>query len=184
MNILWVNLHKYPLNMPVVRQAISMTINRTAMANISWSGYSPAVTNLTGVTPGMMSTWSTPALAKKYKVVYDPTAAKKMLLKAGFKMGDNGTLLTPKGDNAQYLHRRADALFGRCGRLATDLAGTQADWDQRQAAGQLKKRVLQQTAVGAVRHRRFLVAMGSESVLYALSEHVSDVFRPVWQVRH
>ena len=97
MNILWVNLHKYPLNMPVVRQAISMTINRTAMANISWSGYSPAVTNLTGVTPGMASTWSTPALAKKYKVVYDPTAAKKMLLKAGFKMGDNGTLLTPKG---------------------------------------------------------------------------------------
>lgn len=97
MNILWVNLHKYPLNMPVVRQAISMTINRTAMANISWSGYSPAVTNLTGVTPGMASTWSTPALAKKYKVVYDPTAAKKMLLKAGFKMGANGMLLTPKG---------------------------------------------------------------------------------------
>ncbi|MDA8193392.1 MAG: ABC transporter substrate-binding protein [Thermaerobacter sp.] len=97
LNILWVNLHAYPLNMLVVRQAISMTINRSAMARISWSGYSPAVTNLTGVTPGMASIWSTPALAAQYPATYNPTAAKQMLLKAGFKMGSNGVLITPRG---------------------------------------------------------------------------------------
>ncbi len=97
MDVLYVNNQVYPMNLQVVRQAMSLAINRTQLANVAWSGYSPAVKDLTGITPGMDKTWSTPTLQHDYAVQYNPTKAKQMLLKAGFKMGANGTLLTPKG---------------------------------------------------------------------------------------
>jgi len=94
---LYVNEQQYPLNLQVVREAISMAVNRQKLSTIAESGYSPPVTNLLGVTPGMSSTWTTPQLEKKYKVVYNPAAAEKLLLKAGFKKGAGGILNTPKG---------------------------------------------------------------------------------------
>ena len=97
LDVLYTNLTHYPFNMPVVRQAISLALNRQAIANIAFSGYSPPVANLTGVTPGMARTWTTPALGREFAAKYNPKAAESMLLKAGFKKSANGTLLTPKG---------------------------------------------------------------------------------------
>lgn len=92
---LYLNLHDYPLNMTVVRQAISMAIDRNALSKIGESGYStPAALN--GVGDSMAKNWSTPALQKKYTATYNPTKAKQMLLKAGFKMKGN-VMYTPKG---------------------------------------------------------------------------------------
>ena len=96
-DVLYVNLHHYPLNLLVVRQAMSAALNRTLISQIGFSGYSPPVTDLLAVSPGLAATWTTPALQRRYKVVFDPALAKSMLLKAGFKMGSNGILLTPKG---------------------------------------------------------------------------------------
>jgi peptide/nickel transport system substrate-binding protein len=74
-----------------------MALNRSKLSTIAESGYSPPVTNLLGVTQGMQSTWATPALEKQYPAVYNPSAAEKLLLKAGFKKGAGGMLMTPKG---------------------------------------------------------------------------------------
>lgn len=92
---LYLNLHDYPLNMPVVRKAISLAINRQALSQIGESGYStPAALNAVG--DSMAANWSTPALQKKYASQYDAAQAKKLLLAAGFK-DQNGTLMTPQG---------------------------------------------------------------------------------------
>jgi peptide/nickel transport system substrate-binding protein len=50
-DVLYVNLHHYPLNMPVVRRAMSAALNRTLISQIGFSGYSPPVTNLLAVFP-------------------------------------------------------------------------------------------------------------------------------------
>jgi peptide/nickel transport system substrate-binding protein len=92
---LYMNLHSYPLNLPVVRQAISMAINRQALSTIGESGYSnPSALN--GVGDSMATNWSTPAIQKKDSATFSPAGAKKMLLAAGFKMS-NGNLVTPQG---------------------------------------------------------------------------------------
>jgi peptide/nickel transport system substrate-binding protein len=92
---LYLNLHDYPYNMPVVRKAISLAINRQALSQIGESGYStPAALNAVG--DSMAANWSTPALQKEYASQYNVAEAKKLLLSAGFKE-QNGKLLTPKG---------------------------------------------------------------------------------------
>ncbi len=96
LDVLFVNDQRYPLNMPVVRRALSEAINRDKVWKIGESGYS-SPTTLNGIPKLMASEWSTPAEQKSAVAVYDPAAAKKMLLKAGFKMGSNGYLLTPQG---------------------------------------------------------------------------------------
>ncbi len=97
LDVLYVNLAHYPFNMLAVRKAISLALNRQAIANIGFSGCSPPVSNMTGVTPGMAKTWTTPALACQFPAQYNPGAATKLLERVGFKMGPNNTLLTPKG---------------------------------------------------------------------------------------
>ena len=93
---LYLNIHDYPLNMPVVRKAISLAINRQALSVIGESGYStPAALN--GVNNSMAANWSTPALQAKFASKYNPSAAKQLLLHAGFKLGKDGMFLTPKG---------------------------------------------------------------------------------------
>ena len=94
--VLNLNLHRYPLNLLVVRKAMSEALNRQALGKIAEAGYATPVA-LNGINSSMAAKWSTPALQKKYRAVYNPTAAKAMLLKAGFKMGANGVLLTPRG---------------------------------------------------------------------------------------
>lgn len=93
---LQVNIHKYPLNMPVVRQAISDAINRHALSVIAESGYSTPA-KLDGIEATMQKKWATPALTKLATPTYSPAKAKALLLHHGFKKGPNGTLLTPKG---------------------------------------------------------------------------------------
>ncbi|MCY0876839.1 MAG: ABC transporter substrate-binding protein [Firmicutes bacterium] len=92
---LYLNVHHYPLTMPVVRQALSLALNRQALSRIGESGYS-APSALNGVNNSMVANWSTPALQAKYASKFNPALAKKMLQKAGFKM-KNGTMMTPKG---------------------------------------------------------------------------------------
>ena len=93
---LYLNIHDYPLNMQVVRQAISLALNRHALSVIGESGYStPAALN--GVNDSMAANWSPPALQAKFASKYNPALAKKMLLNAGFKVGKDGMLVTPKG---------------------------------------------------------------------------------------
>ncbi len=94
--VLEVNLHQYPLNLPVVRHAISDALNRQALSTIAEAGYTTPAT-LNGINSSMAAKWSTPALQHKYRAVYAPSVAKAMLLKAGFKLGSNGILTTPKG---------------------------------------------------------------------------------------
>ncbi len=93
---LYLNLHDYPLNLLVVRKALSLAINRHELSVIGESGYSTPAP-LDGIGSSMASNWATPALQNKYASRYNPAAAKAMLLHAGFKMGSGNVMLTPKG---------------------------------------------------------------------------------------
>ncbi len=96
LDILYLNNQRYPLNIPAVRRALSDAINRRKLSVIAESGYSTPTT-LNGIPKLMASQWSTPTEQKNAQAVYNPKLAKSLLLKAGFKMGKNGYLVTPQG---------------------------------------------------------------------------------------
>lgn len=93
---LYPNLTRYPFNLLAVRKALSDAINRTPLYKIAYSGYSP-VSTLDGIEATMAKKWATPQLTAASQPTYNPKLARKILLKAGFKVGPNGMLNTPKG---------------------------------------------------------------------------------------
>jgi peptide/nickel transport system substrate-binding protein len=90
---------KYPFNMPAVRKALSYAFDRSKMSTAVEQGFAVPMTSATGLLPD----WNQ-FVAPQYKsqtLSYDPAKAKSMLLAAGFKMGSNGKMLTPKGQPFQ-----------------------------------------------------------------------------------
>src|SRR5947209_5885536 len=94
---LFVNDQKYPFSLPVLRQAMSMAINRAKVVKQAEYGYAP-VSDALGMNKAFPK-WEDPSLQKLNKQLstYNPQGAIKLLQKNGFKL-DNGTLMDPKGN--------------------------------------------------------------------------------------
>jgi peptide/nickel transport system substrate-binding protein len=86
----------YPLNLPLVREAISMAINRKTISTLGEWGYEPPITTETGL------------LLPNYKAALDPayksdtysfsvSKAKSLLAKAGLKKNSSGQILAKNG---------------------------------------------------------------------------------------
>ncbi|HKC74309.1 MAG TPA: ABC transporter substrate-binding protein [Chloroflexota bacterium] len=96
--MLYFNDAKYPYNLPAFRQAVSMALNRLAFDNNAEYGYEPP-SHITGLN-GQWANWIDKSVSNA-AATYDPTAARNMLKKAGFKM-QGGHLLDPKGHRVAF----------------------------------------------------------------------------------
>ncbi len=86
----------YPFSIVALRKAISRAVDRKLISRYAESGYAPTVDAL-GINrawPGWIS--KDLAAASKKLATYDPAAARRLLIGAGFSY-DGGTLLDPKG---------------------------------------------------------------------------------------
>ncbi len=95
---LYVTATKYPYNLPVFRQALSMAINRQALNVNAEYGYT-LPTNVTGLS-GAFPTWIDKSIPNTLGQ-YNPQAALSLLMKAGFKM-QGGKLIDPKGQPVAF----------------------------------------------------------------------------------
>jgi peptide/nickel transport system substrate-binding protein len=89
-NALMPNLHKWPTNQLPVRQAISLAINRSLVASEGEAGLEDPVLNTTGITLPTFAAWSGPVASMTVSATGSASAAKQVLVKAGYKMGSNG----------------------------------------------------------------------------------------------
>jgi peptide/nickel transport system substrate-binding protein len=93
---------KYPYSLPAFRKAISMAIDRAKISKIAFYGYQPPAdaVGISRLFPG----WLDPKVAQAGKtlVTYNPSNAKKALLKAGFKYDSSGQLLDPHGQKVSF----------------------------------------------------------------------------------
>jgi len=98
---LYFNLQKYPYSIPAFRKAVSMGIDRMAIVNSALFGY-PKPATATGLDVPF-PTWVNHALDAQSKALttYNPTAAKALLVKAGFKY-KGSTLVDPKGNSIVF----------------------------------------------------------------------------------
>jgi peptide/nickel transport system substrate-binding protein len=85
-NSLEPNLTKWPTNQLVVRQAISLAINRTVIANEGEAGLEYPVTNAAALTLPTFAAWSGPVKNMTNSAVAQPSAARALLEKAGYKL--------------------------------------------------------------------------------------------------
>jgi peptide/nickel transport system substrate-binding protein len=87
----------YPFSIVALRKAISLAVDRRRLALLGENGYTPTVDALgiNRVWPQWMS--EDVAADARALATYDPGAARRMLLAAGFTY-DGTTLLDPKGD--------------------------------------------------------------------------------------
>ncbi len=93
--VMYPNMTKYPFTLPVFRKALSLAINRTAVWKNAEFGYEPP-SDSTGLS-GAWPSWDMAGKGLPNTLAqYNPTAAKNMLMKAGFTMR-NGRLMDPKG---------------------------------------------------------------------------------------
>ncbi|MFB5193254.1 ABC transporter substrate-binding protein [Alicyclobacillus fastidiosus] len=94
------NLKNSILGDKTVRQAISMAVNRNDISTKGEYGYEPVATP-SGIF-STMSAWQDPNLpAADQKFTYDPTAAKKLLTDAGYKLV-NGVMTSPSGQPLKF----------------------------------------------------------------------------------
>ena len=87
-NSLEPNLHEWPTNQLAVRQAISLAINRKAIASQGESGTEPIATNLSGLTLPVFNQFLAPGVkgaAYHISPNANAKAAEKVLEKAGYK---------------------------------------------------------------------------------------------------
>jgi peptide/nickel transport system substrate-binding protein len=98
----------YPYSLPALRKAISMAINRHAISQFAEYGYGPPA-NAIGIEHNWAG-WATPAIAAEARrlATYDPAAAKRTLLAAGFSYA-NGSLNDPRGHPVEL---RATVISG------------------------------------------------------------------------
>jgi peptide/nickel transport system substrate-binding protein len=90
------NLSKYPFNNVTVRQALNEAIDRQTITKDGEGGFYTPATNPTGL---VLPNWKR-YLAPQYASLttrYDPSGAKALLEKAGFKPGVGGMLNEPNG---------------------------------------------------------------------------------------
>jgi peptide/nickel transport system substrate-binding protein len=84
------NLTKWPTNQLPVRQAISLAVSRTLLGSEGESGLENPVLNSTGLTLPTFSAWSGPVSSMTVSGTANPTAAKAVLTKAGYKLNSSG----------------------------------------------------------------------------------------------
>jgi peptide/nickel transport system substrate-binding protein len=89
-NSLMPNLTKWPTNQLPVRQAISLAIDRSVLANEGEAGLENPVLNATGLTLPTFSAWSAPVASMTVAATANAAAAKQVLVKAGYTLGSNG----------------------------------------------------------------------------------------------
>jgi peptide/nickel transport system substrate-binding protein len=81
----------WPLNMPAVRKAISLAVNRQQIDTVGESGYEAPVTSATGLLlPGDASELD--SAYQNANLVQNVSAAKNLLTQAGFKMDSKGLM--------------------------------------------------------------------------------------------
>ena len=89
-NSLMPNLNKWPTNQLPVRQAISLAINRTLLAQEGEAGLEQPVLNATGMPLPTFQAWVGPVASLTNSPTGSPAAAEQVLTKAGFTKGSNG----------------------------------------------------------------------------------------------
>jgi peptide/nickel transport system substrate-binding protein len=96
------NLKDPLLGQKVVRQAISMAIDRDALSKKAEYGYmTPATPNQ--IVPTATKDWADPSLsASEKKFTYNPDGAKKLLEQAGFKENGSGVMVSPDGKPLKF----------------------------------------------------------------------------------
>jgi peptide/nickel transport system substrate-binding protein len=99
---LYFNQSRYPFSLPAFRQAMSMAINRSALANTAEYGYTIPST-ATGL-EGQFPTWVDHNLDAQSRALstYNPAAAKALLLKTGFRYDSANNLLDPRGHKVSF----------------------------------------------------------------------------------
>jgi len=98
-NILYLNTLKYPFNIPTVRKAISLAIDKTMLeksAYFGMGGYNP---NPAAIIPSQQDEWFDPTLTSLASELntYNPNKAQELLASIGFKKDSTGQLLAPDG---------------------------------------------------------------------------------------
>jgi peptide/nickel transport system substrate-binding protein len=89
-NSLMPNLNKWPTNQLAVRQAISLAINRSLLAQEGEAGLEQPVLNSTGIPLPTFQAWVGPVATLTNSATANPAAAEQVLIKAGFTKGSNG----------------------------------------------------------------------------------------------
>ncbi len=89
-NALFPNLNKWPTNQLAVRQAISLAVDRTVLANEGEAGLEAPVLNSTGLTLPTFSAWSAPVASMTNSATANAAAAQQVLTKAGYTKGSDG----------------------------------------------------------------------------------------------
>jgi peptide/nickel transport system substrate-binding protein len=95
---IFINLKNPILKNVAVRRAMAYAINRPHVAKLGESGYEPPG-NQTGIVSPTFKSWENTKLAKQ--ITYNPTKAKQILTKAGFKM-KNGVFQTKSGQPLSF----------------------------------------------------------------------------------
>jgi peptide/nickel transport system substrate-binding protein len=90
------NLTRAPFNQVAVRKALSEAIDRNTIVTQAEHGFYFSTNSPTGLTLPRWQSWLAPQFSGLTES-YDPSAAKAMLEKAGFKPGSNGMLNQPNG---------------------------------------------------------------------------------------
>jgi len=84
------NLNKWPTNQLAVRQAISLAINRSLLAQEGEAGLEQPVLNATGMPLPTFQAWVGPVANLTNSATANAAAAEQVLTKAGFTKGSNG----------------------------------------------------------------------------------------------
>ncbi len=99
-NMLYTNLQDPVLSQLVVRKAISLAINRTALYKLGEYGYEPPASPTGYDLPPAGKSWINPKLPKAFG--YNPKAAISLLEKAGYKRNASGIFVSPKGQPLSF----------------------------------------------------------------------------------
>ena len=150
----FINLKNALLKNVAIRQAMAYAIDRSRVSQIGEYGYEPAA-NQTGIVTPTFKSWLNPSLAKKFS--YNPTKAKQILTKAGYKM--KGGVFQTKGGQAALVHDDQHRRLLRLGRLGADRpAGAEGRRDQGHAVEPLehdvRRRRLRRQVRSHVRRQR------------------------------
>lgn len=96
MNVLYVNLTKWPFNLVQVRKAISAGIDRPKLSTQAEGGIYPPAQSPTGLALPNQSSYLDPQY-KNDKLTYDPAEATRLLQQAGFHRGSDGIMQDSRG---------------------------------------------------------------------------------------
>jgi peptide/nickel transport system substrate-binding protein len=98
--MLFLNLTKSPFNQLVVRQAISLALDRGKIGSVGESGYD-AVAHPTGLILPANQQFLSPTYANA-SFTYDQNQASTLLANAGYKKGSDGILVGPDGKKLSF----------------------------------------------------------------------------------